>query len=165
MHSVILTFAKKHAAKFTGRVLDVGSFNVNGQLRDVLPITLGVDMSAGPGVDQVCNASDLLATFGPESFDCVCSADALEHIEDWRAAMENMWGVLRTGGVLFLTMANPRKGRHNYPNDWHRIPMPDFVRMFGDNQVLDTFEGGPSMGAVVIKAADLDLSITPIKVK
>lgn len=164
MHSVILAFARKHKAKLTGRVLDVGSYNVNGQLRDVVPITIGVDMSEGPGVDQVCNASDLLETFGPESFDNVCSADALEHIEDWRAAMANMWAVLKPGGHLLLTMANTRKGRHNYPNDYWRFPMSDFAALFGANKVLDTFLDGPSQGAIVVKSAQLDLSIEPIKV-
>lgn len=164
MHAVILAFAKKHAHRITGRVLDVGSYNINGELRVVLPVTIGVDMTAGPGVDQVVNASDLLATFGPESFDSVCSADALEHIEDWRAAMVNMWGVLKPGGHLLLTMANMKKGRHNYPNDFWRFPLADFLKLFGANEVIDSFETVPSMGAVVVKSGDIDLSIEPVAV-
>jgi len=164
VHGKILEFAKKHKAKITGRVLDVGSHNFNGQLRDVLPITIGVDMTAGPGVDQVVNASDLIATFGPESFDSVCSADALEHIEDWRAAMTNMWGVLRTGGYLMLTMANPKKGRHNYPNDYWRFPLPEFLKIFAGNEILDSFEGGASLGCIALKSSELDLSVEPMRV-
>lgn len=161
MNGSILEFARKHKGKITGHVLEVGSFNVNGALRDVLPITLGIDMREGPGVDRVLSVSDLLDTFGPESFDCVCSADALEHIEDWEAALINMWGVLKSCGILFLTMANMKKGYHGYPSDWHRWPMDDFKRLFADNAVVDCFEAGPSQGLVVIKATALDLSIKP----
>lgn len=165
MHGAILTFAKKYAPRFGGRVLEVGSYNVNGSIREVIPITIGVDMREGPDVDQVCDSSDLLATFGPESFDNVVSCDALEHTEDWRAAMVNMWGVLKPGGLLLLTMANPKKGRHGYPHDYWRFALPDFLRLFGENQILGSFEGGASLGAVVVKTCDLDLSIEPRRVK
>lgn len=165
MHADILAFAEKYAGRINGRVLDVGSLNVNGALSSVLSITIGTDMRAGNGVDQVVNASDLLATFGPESFDHVCSADALEHIEQWREAMENMWAVLKPDGVLLLTMANPRKGRHNYPSDYWRMPMRMFLAMFGANAVLGKFESGPSMGVAVVKSGPLMLDFEPNRVK
>jgi SAM-dependent methyltransferase len=159
------SFALKHKGKISGRVLDVGSYDVNGSLRAVFPITIGVDMREGPGVDQVCDVVHLITTFGAESFDCVCSADALEHMKDWKAGMENMWAVLKPGGVFFLTMANPKKGRHAYPDDYIRMPMDMFKSMFTGNQILDDFFGGPSMGVVVIKSTDtLNLTITPIPV-
>lgn len=161
MNQWVLDFARKHKGKISGNVLEVGSFNVNGGLRELLPITVGIDMREGPGVDRVLSVSDLLATYGPESFDCVCSADALEHIEDWESALVNMWGVLKPGGVLFLTMANMKKGYHGYPSDFWRWPLDDFKRLFWQNMPVDCFEAGPSQGVVVIKAAALDLSIKP----
>ena len=163
MNGWILDFARKHKAKITGRVLEVGSYNVNGSVRELLPITIGVDKREGPGVDRQVNASDLIAEF-PEPFDCVVSCDALEHIEDWRAAMVNMWGVLKDGGILFLTMANPKKGVHGYPHDYWRFPLDDFCRLFGENAILDTFQGGPSLGAVVVKTHPLNLTIEPKRV-
>jgi SAM-dependent methyltransferase len=161
MHSVILSFAKKNKSLITGRVIDVGSYNVNGQLRDVLPITIGVDMSEGAGVDQVCDVTDLIKTFGIESFDCVCSADALEHMQDWQGALENMWGVLKDGGVMLLTIANPSKGYHGYPHDYWRWELPDFIRLFGENKIVDSFIQNPSMGVCVIKSAPLDYTVKP----
>jgi SAM-dependent methyltransferase len=161
MHQVILDFAKKHQARISGDVLDVGSFNVNGQLRDVLPITLGVDMSAGKGVDQVCNVTDLIKTFGAESFDCVCSADALEHMEDWQGALVNMWGVLKSGGVMLLTIAHPDKGFHGYPHDYWRWELNRFIELFSKNEVLGSFSKVPSMGVVVIKSGALNYAIKP----
>lgn len=165
MHEVVLQFARKHAGRITGRVIDVGSCNVNGQLRDVLPITIGVDMGLGPGVDQVCNATDLLETFGPESFDSVCSADALEHMQDWKGALENMWGILKPEGTMLITIANPNKGYHGYPSDYWRWDLPDFIRLFGKNRVVGSFLQNPSMGVAVIKTEPLDYSIHPKAVK
>lgn len=161
MNPWILDFAKKHRAKFSGDVLDVGSYNVNGSLRDVLPITWGVDMRAGPGVDQVCPVENLAAEFGAESFDHVCSADALEHMQDWDAALSNLWAVLKPDGYLFLTMANPKKGYHGHPHDYWRMEIDDFRRVFHNNPVLDWFVGGPSQGVIARKTAALDLSIRP----
>lgn len=164
MNGAIFQFASKHKNKFGGRVLEVGSRNVNGTIRDVLPITVGIDFIKGEGVDLVMNVTELLEKFGPDSFDCVVSCDALEHIEDWDAAWMNMWGVLKPGGVALFTMAGPWKGMHGYPHDYHRMPLEDFVRVFGENKVLDSFEGGPSLGAVAIKSTDLDMTIRPGKV-
>ncbi len=165
MNQWVLDFAKKHRGKITGNVLEVGSYNVNGALRSVFSISVGIDMRDGPGVDRVLSVTELLDTYGPESFDCVCSADALEHIEDWKGALENMWGVLKPSGVLFLTMANMKKGIHGYPSDYWRWPLDEFCRLFCYNSVLDCFEAGPSQGVVVIKTAALNLDIQPRAVK
>lgn len=165
MNQNLYAFALKHKNKISGRVIDVGSFDVNGSLRTVFPVTIGVDMREGPGVDQVCDVVNLVETFGAGSFDCVCSADALEHMEDWRGGMENMWGALKTGGVMFLTMANPKKGRHGYPHDYIRMPMDMFKSIFVGNTILDEFFGGPSMGVIVVKTTpELVLTMTPLAV-
>lgn len=164
MNEYVRIFAKKHKGRITGNVLEVGSYNVNGALRETLPITVGIDMRDGPGVDVVVSACSLVAEFGIESFDCVCSADALEHIEDWKTAMQQMWDVLKPSGVLLLTMANPDKGRHAYPDDYWRFPMENFKKLFGVNEIVGEFYGGPSMGCCVIKTAPLNLNIVPNKV-
>jgi predicted SAM-dependent methyltransferase len=165
MNQAGMDFAKKYAGHFTGKVLEVGSYNVNGTVRDVLPVTIGIDMREGPGVDLVCKAENLCQTFEPESFDGVVSTDALEHMERWRWAMEAMWDVLKPGGVMLLSLASPTKGRHSYPDDYWRMPMPMFIKMFGANQVLGTFENRTNMGAVVRKSEPLFLDFEPIKVK
>ena len=161
MNQWVLDFARKHKGKINGNVLEVGSYSVNGSIRDQLAISIGVDAREGPGVDEVCDVCALLERFGAGSFDCVVSCDALEHIEHWESALANMWGVLKPGGTLFLTMANTKKGYHGYPSDFWRWPLDDFKRLFGQNTPVDCFEAGPSQGVVVIKSAALDLSIKP----
>jgi 2-polyprenyl-3-methyl-5-hydroxy-6-metoxy-1,4-benzoquinol methylase len=164
VHQGILTFAKKHRGWITGQVLEVGSFNVNGSVRDVLPITIGIDMREGNGVDVVLSAYDLVDHFGAESFDSVVSCDALEHIEDWKTALTQMWTVLKPKGCLLLTMANPEKGRHAYPDDYWRFPMEDFKKLFGENKIVAEFYQNPSMGCCVVKTGDLNLNVVPQKV-
>lgn len=161
MNHAIFSFCTKHRNKIGGRVLEVGSRDINGSIRSVLPITVGIDFIKGEGVDKVMNVTELLGEFGPDSFDSVVSCDALEHIEDWDGAWTNIWGVLKPGGVALLTMAGPWKGRHGYPDDYHRMPLKDFMSVFGENKVLDVFEGGPSLGAVVIKSAALNMTVRP----
>lgn len=162
MNAQILEFAKK--ANPTGRVIDVGSYDVNGTFRSVVPVTIGVDMREGPAVDRVCNAEDLLATFGPESFDWVLSAEMLEHVRHWEPTLVNLWGILKPEGKLLLTMASPRKGYHGYPHDYWRWPMERFIKIFAGNKIIASFDQGSSQGVVVIKTEPLDLTITPDKV-
>lgn len=165
MNNSILTFAKKHRAKFDGNILEVGSQDVNGSIRNIIDVTMGTDMREGPGVDVVVNVEELIEWFDGELFDCVVSCDALEHMADWEAALTNMWGVLKPGGLMLLTMANTKKGYHGYPHDYWRWTLPDFCRLFAKNPIIDSFEGGPSMGVVVRKDHPLDLTVKPMKVK
>lgn len=159
MHPDILRFARRHQP--TGACIDVGAYNVNGALSDVWPITLRVDMRAGPGVDRVLDAGALVETFGPESWDNVASAEMLEHAEDWRGALGNMWAILKPGGLLLLTMASRKKGRHAYPDDYWRFDFADFLRLFAANQIIDSFDGVVSIGALVRKSGPLDLTCNP----
>jgi len=77
------------------KVLEVGSYNVNGSLRDRIFGNLcvaeyvGVDLQLQQGyVDVVVDASAL--PFRDESFDVVISTETLEHVEDWYFAVAEM---------------------------------------------------------------------------
>lgn len=164
MNEEVLKFARSFRKQIKGRILEVGSRNVNGSLRSVLKITVGVDIQEGQGVDVVLDVNQLVEHFGAESFDHVCSTDTLEHIQDWRTAVEQMWGVLKPGGVLLLTMAAPTKGRHAYPDDYWRMELPVFLAMFGENTILGHFCSHVSLGAAVVKSSPLALDFEPDKV-
>ena len=83
-------------AEVTGkRLIEVGSYDVNGSVRRSIEARgtasyVGVDIEAGPSVDVVWDATKLLDRFEPNSFDVVCSTEAVEHIRDWCAAFTNM---------------------------------------------------------------------------
>jgi SAM-dependent methyltransferase len=165
MHDNIISFAQQHASLISGRVLEVGSLNVNGTVRDVLPITIGVDFREGKGVDVVADVCDLEKLYGPESFDCVVSCDALEHMEHWDESLRNMWAVLKKDGIFLLTIAHPKKAEHGYPHDYHRIELVDMVRMFAGNEIYGSFAYKPSQGVCVKKTGSIDYSVRPFPVR
>lgn len=138
------------------RVLEVGALNVNGGLRDILSTFgpseyLGVDIGPGPGVDEVCDVSELVARFGEESFEIVVSTELLEHVEQWRKAVSNLKRVLRQGGTLLITTRSPGFKYHGYPNDFWRYRIEDMERIFEDFEIL-SLTPDPEAPGVFLKA-------------
>lgn len=128
------------------RVLEVGSYDVNGSVRPYIeglgPASyLGVDMQPGPRVDRVVRAEALLEEFGSESFDIVISTEMLEHAEDWRSAVRNMMCVLSAGGVLIVTTRSAGFPFHGFPHDYWRYGVGDFERILAEagfeRQIVD----------------------------
>jgi SAM-dependent methyltransferase len=144
------------AADIRGRVvLEVGSQNVNGSLRShvesLAPARyVGVDMTPGPGVDEVCSAEKLIQRFGPDAFDVVISTEMLEHVRDWRAVISNMKGVLKPGGILLFTTRSQGFAFHAYPFDFWRYELSDVEALFDDFETL-TLESDPSEPGVFFK--------------
>lgn len=122
-------------------ILDVGSYNVNGSLRPLLEgwggKYLGIDMMVGEGVDLVCRAEDLVATFGEEAFDLVVSTETAEHFADWRPCFSNIKRVLKRGGLLYLTTVTPGFARHDWPGDYWRYTPEQFEHIFADLEIID----------------------------
>lgn len=122
------------------RVIEVGSCDVNGTVRPIVQLLkpaeyIGVDITWGPGVDQVCYADELVERFGETSFDVVVSACALEHIRDWRSAVSNMKRVCRPDGLM-LIMVPHEWPYHEHPYDFWRYGREDVSRIFADCEIL-----------------------------
>lgn len=129
------------------RVLDVGSYDVNGSLRYVFEMLepdeyVGTDIVEGPGVDVVCPAQELVKQFGQERFDIVVSASMLEHTQDWRTAVSNMKRVCKKGGLIFLIVPSSWR-RHEHPHDYWRFPKSKVEAMFSDCIILNFEEDEP----------------------
>lgn len=108
------------------RVVEVGSYNYNGSVRDAVatwgPTSyLGTDAQPGPGVDLVCPAEKLPEVLGEDAADVVISTEMLEHAEGWRGAMTGMTRILAPGGVLLLTARGPGFPHHPHPGDFQRF--------------------------------------------
>lgn len=71
-------------------VIEMGSLNINGTVRDFYDTTqyVGVDLDNGPGVDLVCPAQDV--DFPDNSFDVAVSAECFEHNPYWKETFLNM---------------------------------------------------------------------------
>ena len=117
--------------KLKGSVLDVGSLDVNGCVRDLFTGQeyTGVDKQPGPNVDLVMDAHDLY--FSDNSFDNVISLEMLEHdLHFWKSLAE-MYRVLKPGGVMAITARG---------NGFHYHNPPDYYR-FTEEAMQALFEG------------------------
>lgn len=124
-----------------GRVLEVGSFDVNGSPRSVFQAAaasyVGVDLAPGPGVDVVMNAEHLAVRFSPASFDTVVCCECLEHtVRPWAIA-EAMKYVLRPGGHLWISTPAYGFPLHRYPVDCYRFGEDAYrLWLFADTDLL-----------------------------
>jgi SAM-dependent methyltransferase len=137
-------------------VLDVGALDVNGSVRPHLESLrpsryVGVDLAPGPCVDEICDVAELVHRFGRESFDLVVSTEMIEHVEDWRTALEQMKLVLKPGGTLVLTTRSIGFPPHGYPYDFWRYQREDMETIladFADVQISRDDPDGPYPGVL-----------------
>ena len=85
------------------RVVEFGSLNINGSIRNVFKCTayIGVDWRPGPDVDMVSLAHEV--HFAPESVDTVVSASMLEHDPYWKKSLAKMAEVLKKDGLFAIS--------------------------------------------------------------
>ena len=104
------------------RVLEVGSFNVNGGFRDDAPAGVeyvGVDLEAGPGVDVVIRPGDPLP-FPAASFDACVSGNCFEHDAAFWDSFCQMVRVTRPGGYV-MAQSISNGPYHAFPHDYWRF--------------------------------------------
>jgi SAM-dependent methyltransferase len=123
--------------------LDLGGADVNGTARSVIPdvdVWYGLDIAPGPGVDLVADATDdeRMRNYA-DLFDVVLCTELLEHVENWRAVLDNAWSVLAPRGTAFFTFAGTdghtwarrphgARGEHDVPKGeyYGNVPLSEF---------------------------------------
>jgi SAM-dependent methyltransferase len=104
------------------RILDVGSMNVNGSLREAAPPTasyIGVDVTPGRGVDLVLEDPYRLP-FVDAEFDLIVSASCFEHAEFFWETFLEMCRIVKPTGFIYLSV--PSIGPyHMHPVDCWRF--------------------------------------------
>jgi Methyltransferase domain len=94
-------------------VLEIGSLDINGSVRGLFAaaeLYHGIDLVAGPGVDEVADAA---AWRAPAPFDVVVCMEVLEHAPDWQGVLETAWTSLDVSGTLLMTCAGDGRAPHS----------------------------------------------------
>lgn len=94
-------------------VVELGSRNINGTARDLFnghTRYVGVDLTAGPGVDILSDAAAFAPVTPP---DLVVCAETLEHAPNAAAIVTNAYTMVRPGGAVILTCASRQRAPHS----------------------------------------------------
>jgi len=117
VHSEQFSFVRglraEHPSYFSGtEVIEIGSLNINGSIRELFhqPRYLGVDLAPGPCVDYVSRGEDVDVNVG--LWDVVASCECFEHNRNWRETWRRMVELARPGGLVFFTCATTGRGEH-----------------------------------------------------
>lgn len=107
-----------------GRVLEIGSYDVNGSMRELYSHCreyIGVDLCEGPGVDSVGFGHEL--DLPDSSFDVAISGECFEHDPYWTKTVLNMCRMTRPGGLVAFTCASAGRPEHGTRRtDRHESP-------------------------------------------
>jgi len=134
------------------RILDVGSFSVNGCHRPEFETDnwsyTGLDVRSGPNVDLVVGNPIRWLEIPSDSYSLVISGQTLEHTENPWAVWREMVRVVKPEGLIFITV--PASGpEHKHPIDCWRF-LSDGMRCFpqfcSDIAEVDCLEAGTEWG-------------------
>jgi len=99
----------------TLRILEVGSYDVNGSVRHIFTGSdyIGADLCEGPGVDLVRSGHEI--DFADASFDLTISCECFEHNPHWVETFLNMHRMTKPGGLVVITCASKGRLEHGTP--------------------------------------------------
>lgn len=121
----LVNYYEKYLLKEKGqvRVLDVGSYDVNGSYREIFNKPkysyTGLDVCPGPNVDIVPQEPYSWKEIADDAYDVVISGQAFEHIEFPWLTIREISRVLHPSGFCVITAPNSM-GEHKYPTDCYR---------------------------------------------
>jgi SAM-dependent methyltransferase len=95
-------------------VLEVGSCDVNGSIRHYFEDCeyWGIDLVAGPGVDEVVSSGHEYSPRHRTSFDVTVSTECFEHNPYYVATLQNMIELTAPGGIVVFTCASRGRPEH-----------------------------------------------------
>lgn len=136
MHQSVMKWVNREVAAFRladKSVLEVGSYNVNGTVRPLFRGPYwGIDMRAGPCVDEVLDIERYRARPGDPPKVVVC-VETLEHVKRPWIALSNMVTAFRGyPGNMLITTRGFGFPLHEYPADYWRFSKASIEVMMYD---------------------------------
>ena len=97
---------------YKAKVLEIGSLNINGTIRDLFVDCdyLGVDVGEGKDVDLVCEGQNLDKP--DNTYDTTISCECFEHNPYWKETFENMHRMTKVGGLVIFSCATTGRPEH-----------------------------------------------------
>jgi SAM-dependent methyltransferase len=94
------------------KILEIGSLNINGTIRDLFENCdyTGIDVGQGDCVDIVCSGH--LYDAPDNTYDVVVSSECFEHNPEWVATFKNMQRMCKPGGLVIMTCATTGREEH-----------------------------------------------------
>lgn len=159
MHDAVRKFVASHATTGPCVVLECGSRDVNGTVRDLFPGStwVGVDPLPGPGADVVADFADYQH---PEPVDFVVCTEVLEHSPRWADIIRGAASNLKPGGVFICTAATHGRSPHSAVDEqpirpWEHYENIDQVEL---EQVLDE-----SFASCEVRVVGLDVQAVAVR--
>ncbi|TXH59108.1 MAG: methyltransferase domain-containing protein [Desulfurellales bacterium] len=155
MHASVRAWVAQQLPLIAGpRVIELGSLDVNGTIRDQVAVLkpteyVGVDLRGGAEVDVVCDVCSGFLRDYYGQFDFVISTETLEHVQSWPLFVHEMKRLATPGGHLLLTCRGPGFELHEYPGDYWRFTPDDLQQAFDDCEVVACEPDPRSPGAFV----------------
>ena len=131
-----------------GRVLEVGSLDINGSVRQFFEDCdyTGVDLGEGKGVDLVARGEEL--DYFDGNFTVCLSCECFEHNPEWAATLRNM--IRMSSGLVFFSCATTGRPEHGtrrtspqdapFCGDYYRNLTEDDVRQEVDLSAFKVYE-------------------------
>jgi predicted methyltransferase len=161
MHKEAHDFIAAHGTTNALTVVEFGSRNINGGVRDVFPNAryIGIDIEAGDGVDEVGDAASWSTR---KNVDVVVCCEVFEHTDVWYDIVQNAYDVLCDGGVFLVTAANLDRAPHSAVDggplrdgEWYENVDPDALQqalLAAGFETVDVIERGDDVYAKAVKA-------------
>ena len=124
-----------------------GGLDIGCGPKKVWPHLIGIDSGKDTDLfgvamkpDIVVGSAERLSLFADASADSVFSSHTLEHIDNWQAALEEWWRLVKVGGHLILYLPH----RDLYPNIGQPGANPDHKHDFVPEDIVGFFENSGS---------------------
>lgn len=127
------------------RVLDVGGADVNGSVREQMPLAVftGLDIEPAPGVEIVADAATWRLPEGDHGYDVVIATELFEHAERWREIIETMAKALdpiqECPQLLIATCASTGRPAHGARGEWG-VPEGQWYRNVPPGEMREILE-------------------------
>jgi len=130
------------------KVLEIGSLNINGSVRQFFKGChyFGVDLGPGKDVDMVYQGHQV--PFANDSFDVVISCECLEHDRHWPETFKKMCDLSKD--LVIMTCATIGRSEHGtyamaadsapFTNDYYQnLSIHDFVNLVDFHRIFKDF--------------------------